>query len=70
MVTTLSIPAVCKRLATSLAVMGTLGAAFLSCLAYPKYGIRAVMELAELLLRASVMISISISVSFAGAQVG
>ena len=43
---------------------------FLSALAYPKYGITAVIFLAEALLQASIIIKSSIRFSLAGGQVG
>jgi hypothetical protein len=69
-VITLWTPAVSSISATSLAEIGTLGAAFLSCLAYPKYGITALIIPAELLFKASTMINNSIKLSFVGAHVG
>ena len=46
--------------------MGTLGLSFLSCLAQPKYGITAVICLADALLAASNINSISIKFSEEG----
>mmetsp|Transcript_13665 Transcript_13665/g.38485 ORF Transcript_13665/g.38485 Transcript_13665/m.38485 type:complete len:288 (-) Transcript_13665:535-1398(-) len=66
---TLSAPASVSKLATSLAVMASLPEAFLSALAYPKYGMTAVMFLAEARLQASIMTRSSMSVSFVGGLV-
>ena len=49
--------------------MDVLGTTFLSCLAYPKYGITAVMFFADDLLRASIHNSNSIKLSFVGDEI-
>ena len=64
-----SAPAVLSMSATSLAVIGTRGASFLSCRAYPKYGITAVMRIADERFAASIMISNSMMLRFTGRQV-
>uniref|UniRef100_A0A2P2NIU7 Uncharacterized protein n=1 Tax=Rhizophora mucronata TaxID=61149 RepID=A0A2P2NIU7_RHIMU len=56
--------------ATSFAAMDSRPWVFLSALAYPKYGITAVIFLAEALRQASIMIKSSNRFSFAGGQVG
>jgi hypothetical protein len=48
----------------------TIDLTFLSALAYPKYGMTAVIVLAEALLQASIITRSSIRFSFAGGQVG
>ena len=59
-------PADSISLAISLAPIGTLGLSFLSCLAHPKYGITAVICLAEALFAASSINNISIRLSDEG----
>ena len=59
-------PEATNKFATNLAPIGTLGLSFLSCLAQPKYGMTAVMCLADDLLAASIMRSISIKLSVLG----
>ena len=54
------------RLETNFAEIDVLGTTFLSCLAYPKYGITAVIFLAEDLFRASMHSNNSIRLSLAG----
>src|SRR6056300_183581 len=66
MVMILVAPATSSILATNLAAIGTLGLSFLSCLAQPKYGITAVICLADALLAASNINSISIKFSELG----
>jgi len=66
MVMTRVAPAVSSRLATSLAAIGTRGLSFLSCRAQPKYGMTAVICLAEARLAASIISSISIRFSEEG----
>ncbi len=68
-VTTLSAPAFVIKFETNLADMDVLGATFLSCLAYPKYGITAVMFFAEDLFNASMHNKSSIKLSLAGTEV-
>ena len=65
-VKTLSAPAVVKRFAMSLAPIGTLGLPFLSCLAYPKYGITALILYADALLAASIISNNSNKLSAGG----
>ena len=67
-VTTLSAPALVIKFETSFAEIDVLGTTFLSCLAYPKYGITAVIFFAEDLLRASIQSNNSIKLSFAGEE--
>ena len=59
-------PAVSNNLATNFAPIGTLGLSFLSCLAHPKYGITAVICLADALLAASIINNNSIKLSALG----
>ena len=49
--------------------MEVLGTTFLSCLAYPKYGITAVIFFADDLFRASIHNNNSIKLSFAGEEI-
>ena len=50
----------------SLAPIGTLGLPFLSCLAYPKYGITALILYADALLAASIISNNSNKLSAGG----
>ena len=65
-----SAPDAVRRSAISFAAIGTRGLSFLSCRAYPKYGITAVMRDAEERRNASSRISSSITWSFTGENVG
>ena len=65
-VTTLSAPAFVIKLETNFAEIEVLGTTLRSCLAYPKYGITAVIFFADDLLSASIQRSNSIKLSFAG----
>ena len=65
-VTTLSAPALAIKLDTNFAEIDVRGTTFLSCLAYPKYGITAVIFLAEDLFNASMHSNNSIRLSLAG----
>ena len=67
--TTLVTPATVNKSATKRDVIGCLGFAFLSCLAYPKYGIIAVTSLADALFNASAKTKISIKFSVTGFEV-
>lgn len=62
-------PACVMRFATSFADIGVRGPGFLSCLAYPKYGMTAVIRLAEDRLAASIIMSSSMRWSLAGYDV-
>ena len=53
-------PAVCSMFAISLAVMGALDLSFLSCRAYGKFGITAVIRRAEAVLQALMIMRSSI----------
>ena len=68
-VTTRLTPAVVNKSATNLDVIGCLGFAFLSCLAYPKYGMIAVISPADALFKASAKTKISIKFSVTGLDV-
>ena len=57
------------KLETSFADIEVLGTTFLSCLAYPKYGITAVIFFADDLFNASIHKRSSIKLSFAGVDV-
>ena len=61
-ITTLSAPAFVIKFETSLAEIEVLGTTFLSCLAYPKYGMTAVIFFADDLFRASIQSNNSIRV--------
>ena len=67
--TTRSAPAVSNISATSFALIGCLGLALRSCLAYPKYGITQVIVFALALLQASIQINNSINLSVTGEHV-
>ena len=68
-VTTLSAPAFVIKFETSLADIDVLGTTFRSCLAYPKYGITAVIFFADDLFKASIQSNNSIKLSFAGEEI-
>ena len=70
MARTLSTPDFSSKFAVSFAVIDSLPEVFLSALAYPKYGMTAVICLAEALLQASTIIINSIKLSLTGAHVG
>ena len=63
------VPALVIRFDTSFAEIEVLGTTFLSCLAYPKYGMTAVIFFADDLFKASMQSKSSIRLSLAGDEI-